>query len=872
MEKFKNSRNLKILFGLLTISVFIFLIIHIIEEKEIYELSKEMVKEGEKYYQKKEYKKAKQFFDRALKRYNQLIFFKLIKKEEIKRLEDRIKNDPLLQKVAKGFIYYNGKWVNEKQLEALMKEKRRLKQKIDIYLKTAKFFGSIEDIENNITVYLNTVKEIEQSPFNQDKDIKQLKKKLISKIILLSQEAANKYKKEGNFKKAAYYYEIILKHTDDPSVRKELFSAYMKTFDEYLTEGEYIKGLEIALKAKKLGVNTEVVLPKIDFVLSKIDLEEIKLEQIKDPYVYLVFAKKAYNRFDLLEAKKIIEKSIELNPENIEALILYGDILHTIGEYDKAKNVLEKVISKHSNVPEAFIILGRIYLKKRDYQKAVSYLERVKDRKEVKDILFEAYKNLGLSKMKGNHLKEAEKYLLEASKIKDDPQIYISLGDIRFSSNDYKEARKYYEEALKIEPSLRKDVGKKLSVIYTTLGKLEKNKNRCSKAIAYFKKAIYYGGEKPEVLISIAECYEKLGRLKTALSYYKKLKNSEAKEKEAMLYLKLGETAYQQEKYFTALKNFDRAISLNSSLKEKLRDKIVHAYIQIGKNYHSQGDYEKAADYFLKAIKKDSSQRENLKEHLFNAYLALGKKYFNSGMYSTAFDYFKKAENIKPDDKKLLYYLGRVYLKENNYKKAAHYFEKYTSKYGDNPEIISKLATIHAKLGNLKKAKEYAEKILDNAPYSGLAYYIMGAYSLYYEKNTASALQYFLKAENKGYKKGELYYYMGRIYYNKNNYLRAITYFTKAIEKGYRKENVYFLRAISYLKLKDYRKAINDLTAVIKLNPENAKAYYLRGKLYYEHGNYVKGEYRKAIEDLEKAASMGVKEAAALLDKAKSKR
>ncbi|MBK3331837.1 tetratricopeptide repeat protein [Persephonella atlantica] len=866
------SRNTRILLILLAVSIAVFFAIHLLEEKEIYELSKEMVKEGEKYYQKKEYKKAKLFFDRALKRYNDLIILKIIRKDEIQKLKERIENDPILQKVAKGFIYYNGKWVNEKQLEALMKEKRRLKQKIDIYLKTAKFFGSIEDIENNITIYQNAVKEIEKSPFNNDTEIKQLKGKLIGKIIFLSKEAAKKYKQQGNLEKAAYYYELVLKYTDQPSLKEKLFEIYMKNIDEYTAEGKYIKALETALKAKKLHINDSVVLPKIDYLLSKIDTEEILSRKIEDPYIYLALAKKSYDRFDILEAQRLVEKSLNLNPDNVEAVILYGKILFTTGEYEKAEKLVKEAISKYGENPEALLILGNIYLKKGDFKNAILYLQKVSNNKKVKDRLFEAYKKLGILKLKEGNLKEAKDYLSKALDIKDDPQVYFSLGEVYFSTKEFKKAEKSYMNALKIDPSLKKNVKNRLSIIYFELGKREKNKNKCSQAVNYFKKAITYGGENSKIILLIAECYEKIGNTEKALAYYGKLKNQRLKEKEAVLYLKLGEEAFKKKKYFTALKNFKRAISLDKTLEKKLKSNIVSSYVQIGKIYYSQGKYEKAIQYFLKATKIDQSQKEKLREYMFDTYLTLGKKYFNSGMYSTAFDYLKKAEKIKPDSKSLLSYLGEIYLVENNYKKAAQYFEKYISKYGKNPEIISRLATIYAKLGNLKKAKNYAEEILNSSKHSGLAYYIMGAYSLYYEKNTVNALQFFLKAENRGYKKGELYYYMGRIYYSKGNYLRAITYLTKAIEKGYRKENVYFLRAISYLKLKDYRKAINDLTAVIKLNPENAKAYYLRGKLYYEHGNYVKGEYRKAIEDLEKAASMGVKEAAALLDEARSKR
>ncbi|MDQ7055184.1 MAG: tetratricopeptide repeat protein [Persephonella sp.] len=430
------NRNTKILLSLLIISLLIFSAIHLLEEKEIYELSTEMVKEGEKYYQKKEYKKAKMFFDRALKRYNDLIILKLIKRNEIQKLKERIENDPILQKVAKGFIFYNGKWINEKQLEALMKEKRRLKQKIDTYLKTAKFFGSIEDIENNITIYQNAVKEIEESPFKRDRDIQRLKKKLIGKIIFLSEEAAKKHTKQGNLDRAAYYYELILDYTDQPSLKKKLFEIYMKNINEYIAEGKYVEALEIALKAKNLNVDNSSVLPKIEYLLSKIDVEEIFLKKIEDPYVYLLLAKKSYDRFDILEAQKLVEKSLNLNPDNMEAVILYGKILFTTGEYEKAEKLIKEVISKYGENPEALTVLGDIYLKKEDYSKAVLYLQKVNNMEKVKDRLFIAYKKLGFLKLKEGNPKKAEEYLSKALRIKDDPQIFSLLERFTFHGRD----------------------------------------------------------------------------------------------------------------------------------------------------------------------------------------------------------------------------------------------------------------------------------------------------------------------------------------------------------------------------------------------------------------------------------------------------
>ena len=866
------NKTTKILLILLGISFLVFAGIHMIEEKEIYELSKAMVEEGDRYYQKKEYKKAKTFYDRALKRYNDLVVLKIIKRSEIKELENKLQTDPILQKVAKGYIYYNGKWVNEKELEALMREKRRLKQKIDVYLKTAKFFGSIEDIENNITIYQNALKEINNSPFKDDKDFYEIKKKLIGKIIFLSEEAAKKYTQKGNLKKAGKYYELVLSYREDPDIKEKLFNIYLQLYNDYLETGDYTKALSSILKAKNLFPERNDILPKIDYVLSKIDFEEIQKEQIHDPYVYYTLAKKSYSRFDIPEAQDFVEKALKLDPQFIPALKLYGRILIDTGEIAKAEKVVNKLLDKAPDDIDVIILAGDLKLKKGDLEGAVSYYEKAESRSEVKDKLFKVYKKLGQAYASKGDIHKAKTYLLKAVNIKDDPVVYKSLGDIFFKSGDYKSAEKYYLQAVKIDKNLKKEVSKKLGQIYLTFAENLKKQKKYKQAITYYKKAVSYLGSRPEIIKNIAFCYEKSGDLKTALSYYKKIKSAKLKEKEAQLYLSLGEKEFRKGSYFSAVKYFKKAVSIDRNLINKVKDKLTTSYIKIGDRYMKQGNYEKSLSYYLKAVDTDKTLQEKLKGKIFTAYLKLGEKAFSSGRYKTAFNYLKKAEKIKKDNKKLVYYLGEIYLKEQNYKKALEYYEYYLNNYGGSPEILKKISLIYAKLGNLKKAKEYAEKLIKAGKFLDVANFITGAYYYHFEKNPDKALRYFLKSENFGYRNGELYYYIGRIYYDKGNYLRSIAYLTEAIKNGYKKEKVYYLRALAYLKLKDYRKAINDLSMVVKYNPDNAKAYYLRGKLYYEHGDYVKGEYKKAIEDLEKAAAMGIKEAVTLLDKVRTKK
>ena len=863
--------KIKLLIILLFSASLIYLGIYFLQEKEIYELAKDLEKQAEIAYQKKEYKKAKSLFDRALKRYDQLIILKLFKQDEINNLKNRLSSDPIMQKVAQGYIYYQGKWINERKLEQLLKEKRRLKQKIEIYLKTAKFFDSISDIENNISIYEDAIKTIDSSPFKDEKDMKELKAKLIAKIKELSKTAAEKYKEKGNLKKVAYYYEKLLglEKYPDPDLKKELFDIYMKIYDDYISMEEYSKALDILLKARSLNIQGKNLEDKLDFVLSQIDIDEVQKKNINDPEVYYILAKKAYNRIDIPEAISFLKKALRLNPDHIPSLLLYGKILYETGEVDKALEVVNKVLNLQPDNPSALLLAGDIYMKKNQTDKAIPYYEKIQNLPEVKEKLFNAYKRLGFHLLTAEEYEKALNYLEKAQQIKKDPRIIKAIADIYYNQKNYDKALELYLQALKLNPELKKDINSKIAKIYISKAEKYYERKNLKQALNYYKKALAYTNNPAKIYPKIARIYEKLGDTKSALIYYQRLKSPEAKTKKAALYLKLANKEYKKGNYFVALRHYQKAISIEPSLRKNLRDRLSQIYIKIADQYYQQGKYNDALEFYKKAMAINPLISDKIEPKIYRLYLLLGKKSYQQGSYNLALKYLQKAKQAYPNNKEIIYYLGQIYFKSGNYKKALPYLEKY-AKSNNDPDIINKLAIIYIKTGNLLKANQYADLLIQQGKNLPLAYYIKGKY--YYSlKNYDQALKYLLKAESSGYKNPEIYYYMGKIYYDKGKYLRAITYLTKAINNGYKNENVYYIRALAYLKLKDYRKAINDLSMVLKYNPNNARAYYLRGKLYYEHGNYVKGEYRKAISDLEKAAAMGIREAERVLNEARSK-
>jgi Lipoprotein NlpI, contains TPR repeats len=104
----------------------------------------------------------------------------------------------------------------------------------------------------------------------------------------------------------------------------------------------------------------------------------------------------------------------------------------------------------------------------------------------------------------------------------------------------------------------------------------------------------------------------------------------EKTQETAVGYCSLGNTYYGLGDYQQAIKDFDRAITLDQ--------KLTEAYWGRGKTYHALGDYQQAIRDFDRAIELDSKFGE--------AYLDRGKTYNELGNYQRALEDWKKAAKL----------------------------------------------------------------------------------------------------------------------------------------------------------------------------------------------------------------------------------
>lgn len=85
------------------------------------------------------------------------------------------------------------------------------------------------------------------------------------------------------------------------------------------------------------------------------------------------------------EAKQVLEKVLELSPDDTEIMSLLANIYIIEGNFKKAEESLDKVLSIKPDYPQALQNKGVAYHKKGEFEEAIKMFEKaIKNYSEVK--------------------------------------------------------------------------------------------------------------------------------------------------------------------------------------------------------------------------------------------------------------------------------------------------------------------------------------------------------------------------------------------------------------------------------------------------------------------------------------------------------
>ena len=88
------------------------------------------------------------------------------------------------------------------------------------------------------------------------------------------------------------------------------------------------------------------------------------------------------------EAKNIYENILNIQPDNIEALNLYGQLSASVGDYDKSIELFNRLY-EIKNIDDVKIQLAKTYMLKGDYTNAIKLFNQILE-KDIKVLEMEA--------------------------------------------------------------------------------------------------------------------------------------------------------------------------------------------------------------------------------------------------------------------------------------------------------------------------------------------------------------------------------------------------------------------------------------------------------------------------------------------------
>jgi tetratricopeptide (TPR) repeat protein len=240
----------------------------------------------------------------------------------------------------------------------------------------------------------------------------------------------------------------------------------------------------------------------------------------------------------------------------------------------------------------------------------------------------------------------------------------------------------------------------------------------------------------------------------------------------------LGSQFDSEGNYEEAIRNYSRAIEMNSQYLDPYKDR---AYL-----YHSNREYDAAVHDYSKAIELDAQNSD--------LYCNRGIAFHNQKELDLAISDYDKAIGLNPKITQAYFGRGNAYF-------SRHDFDQAIVDYGRVIEL------------NPEHAEAYERR--------GCAYIHDGNYQ-YAIKDLSKAIELDPQLTN-------AYFSRSRAYTDLDNYAEAINDYTKVIELNPESVTAYFSRGLAYHRRGDYQGAIRDYSTAIGLDPQHPRAHYYRG-------------------------------------------
>lgn len=438
-------------------------------------------------------------------------------------------------------------------------------------------------------------------------------------------------------------------------------------------------------------------------------------------------AKNAMLSRDFTLAARLFKSLLADDPNNLELLNSLGQLYIKASDDEKALPFYEKIIKLNPVNVDAYNNMGGIYRRLKRYDESIAILNKAlsfnKNNSEVKYNLGFTYKLMG----KNDEACDCFEYVI--SENPNDVLAYNHLGSIYATKKDYQKSISIYKRGLQVDPNH--------PILQYNLARSYVATNADLDAFKAFEAALRAKPSWKDAVKEYSALLNKYSRTKESCEVIQKAINLYPTD--GHLYYLLGKSFLVQTDYESAVKSFEKAISLDKT-NPSYYEKLIFAYEREQKFDEGLQIAEKGIELFpnnikimrekvhllfsAKKLNTGASVLKNLSElttrdpHVKDL---MGQYYICCDNKKNVALCFDKIRKLNPSYQNYLYNAAYRYIQVEKYEEAVKCLKVFSASQQKNPLPLILLARIEEFKNNYESAIEILKKALSMNPNLNLA-------------------------------------------------------------------------------------------------------------------------------------------------------
>ena len=438
-------------------------------------------------------------------------------------------------------------------------------------------------------------------------------------------------------------------------------------------------------------------------------------------------AKNAMLSRDFTLAARLLKSLLADDPNNFELLNSLGQLYIKASDDEKALPFYEQIVKLNPVNVDAYNNMGGIYRRLKRYDESIAILNKALGfNKNISDVKY----NLGFTyKLMGKNDEACDCFEYVISENPNDVLAYNHLGSIYATKKDYQKSISIYKRGLQVDPNH--------PILQYNLARSYVATNADLDAFKAFEAALRAKPSWKDAVKEYSALLNKYSRTKESCEVIQKAINLYPTD--GHLYYLLGKSFLVQTDYESAVKSFEKAISLDKT-NPSYYEKLIFAYEREKKYDEGLEVATKGIELFpnnikimrekvhllfsAKKLNTGASVLKNLSElttrdpHVKDL---MGQYYICCDNKKNVALCFDKIRKLNPSYQQYLYNAAYRYIQVEKYEEAVKCLKVFSASQQKNPLPLILLARIEEFKNNYESAIEILKKALSMNPNLNLA-------------------------------------------------------------------------------------------------------------------------------------------------------